>query len=282
MLFFFFCTFFTLVSAPRHWRVGDDEKTSTARRVIKAKPIMLPVDSQPLRKRRKGKRVNDDLNGSHLTEFPTIEETIATATPLPSGAPQGVLVEPGGRPIYPRTQYTISRAHVTMDQAAQTPENPYSLQGGYDTVASLPPAAVSSVPPQVLYSTGMAQPGQEGGLTSATSKRHQGHPLKSFSVPAPPPQSAPGTPQPKHVVRPHGSSSPYKKTGLLASSSGAPPGGSTPSKGKGRVTKSPPTNAEDTSRIQPSYSTEELNQEMANLEGLMKDLNAITASEFEC
>jgi len=30
--------------------------------------------------------------------------------------------------------------------------------------------------------------------------------------------------------------------------------------------------------IQPSYSTEELNQEMANLEGLMKDLNAITAS----
>lgn len=35
-------------------------------------------------------------------------------------------------------------------------------------------------------------------------------------------------------------------------------------------------------RLQPSYSTEELNQEMANLEGLMKDLNAITASEFEC
>jgi len=34
--------------------------------------------------------------------------------------------------------------------------------------------------------------------------------------------------------------------------------------------------------LQPSYSTEELNQEMANLEGLMKDLNAITASEFEC
>lgn len=35
-------------------------------------------------------------------------------------------------------------------------------------------------------------------------------------------------------------------------------------------------------RLQASYSTEELNQEMANLEGLMKDLNAITASEFEC
>lgn len=33
---------------------------------------------------------------------------------------------------------------------------------------------------------------------------------------------------------------------------------------------------------QPSYSSEDLNQEMANLEGLMKDLNAITASEFDC
>ena len=31
-----------------------------------------------------------------------------------------------------------------------------------------------------------------------------------------------------------------------------------------------------------SYSTEELNQEMANLEGFMKDLNAVTAKEFGC
>lgn len=40
--------------------------------------------------------------------------------------------------------------------------------------------------------------------------------------------------------------------------------------------------AEEMQRLQPSTSTEELNQEMANLEGLMKDLSAITASEFEC
>lgn len=33
-----------------------------------------------------------------------------------------------------------------------------------------------------------------------SSKRLQGHPLKSFSVPAPPPQSAPSTPaQQKHA-----------------------------------------------------------------------------------
>jgi len=37
------------------------------------------------------------------------------------------------------------------------------------------------------------------GLESNASKRLQGHPLKSFSVPAPPPQSAPSTPaQQKH------------------------------------------------------------------------------------
>ena len=34
--------------------------------------------------------------------------------------------------------------------------------------------------------------------------------------------------------------------------------------------------------FQKSLSTEELSAEMANLEGLMKDLNAITQQEFEC
>lgn len=40
--------------------------------------------------------------------------------------------------------------------------------------------------------------------------------------------------------------------------------------------------SDEIQRLAPSTSTEELNQEMANLEGLMKDLSAITASEFEC
>ena len=34
--------------------------------------------------------------------------------------------------------------------------------------------------------------------------------------------------------------------------------------------------------FQKSLSTEELTAEMANLEGLMKDLNAITQQDFEC
>lgn len=37
------------------------------------------------------------------------------------------------------------------------------------------------------------------GSLSSSEKRQQGHPLKSFSVPAPPPQSAPSTPQQKHI-----------------------------------------------------------------------------------
>lgn len=46
-----------------------------------------------------------------------------------------------------------------------------------------------------------SQPSSTGGGTDSGSgsKRMQGHPLKSFSVPAPPPQSAPSTPaQQKH------------------------------------------------------------------------------------
>ena len=45
-----------------------------------------------------------------------------------------------------------------------------------------------------------------------------------------------------------------------------------------RVPGVPGTDLRPLETIQASYSTEELNQEMANLEGLMKDLNAITAS----
>jgi len=45
------------------------------------------------------------------------------------------------------------------------------------------------------------------------------------------------------------------------------------SPGGGEVPESP---------LHKCYSTEELSQEISNLEGLMKDLNAITASEFQC
>lgn len=58
------------------------------------------------------------------------------------------------------------------------------------------PAPVAHVPPTSGYAPGMSVLAE-----SQAGKRvqGQGHPLKSFTVPAPPPISAPGTPQPKHV-----------------------------------------------------------------------------------
>ena len=108
-------------------------------------------------------------------------------------------------------------------------------------------------------------------------------------VPAPPPQSAP----PVKIVSPNSGnnrqsvnpmttqqSSPYKKTLVGAPVTSPPP----LHKGNNSVGGGVRSGANDLIKspekiIQSSYSTEELNQEMANLEGLMKDLNAITAND---
>jgi neogenin len=72
------------------------------------------------------------------------------------------------------------------------------------------------------------------------------------------------------VIRASQNSSPYKK--------------STTTTPTNRLQSGPfvAHSADEVQSLRPSTSTEELNQEMANLEGLMKDLSAITASEFEC
>uniref|UniRef100_A0A0A9YF81 Fibronectin type-III domain-containing protein n=1 Tax=Lygus hesperus TaxID=30085 RepID=A0A0A9YF81_LYGHE len=231
------------------------ERTSTLRRGSKQKPITLPIDSH-------------------------FREPVATATPVggsmgmgttqvsvsagpPSLVAGGSILAPSGgpaetRPLYPRPQYSMSRVHVTVDPSAV--EDPYGAQ---TTAASTGYECVQ--PPTSTPSFGSAE----------AAKRLQGHPLKSFSVPAPPPQSAPTTPQQKHIVAVRAqASSPYKKAAntSYAGSSTSP----LPMKAKVGAPQ------DDLPRIQASYSTEELNQEMANLEGLMKDLNAITASEFQC
>nr|CAI5828476.1 unnamed protein product [Callosobruchus analis] len=196
---------------------------------------------------------------------------------------------PSNRPSYPRTQYSMPKAHVSLDSNGsiqhQTPENLYSSQPVHtnfeaNSIASQPPPVVH-VPPGGQYAPAMGVIAESQG-----GKRlpNQGHPLKSFTVPAPPPLSAPGTPPAKHIVRP--SLSPYKKLPMMSATSGVSGGGSsTPSSTPtSRINPSnpPPHTTEETQRLHPSHSTEELNQEMANLEGLMLTLNAITANEFEC
>ncbi|KRJ99437.1 neogenin isoform X3 [Drosophila yakuba] len=172
------------------------------------------------------------------------------------------------RPQYPRTQYSHqNRSHMTMEAGlsqqsltqpqsnsmAQTPEHPY---GGYDAN---------------FCNAGNAAAGNGCVSTIESSKR--GHPLKSFSVPGPPPTGG-ATPVNKHTpavtIRPQ-NQSPYKKPSFSAATPNRLQGG-------GSVVHS----TDEIQRLAPSTSTEELNQEMANLEGLMKDLSAITANEFEC
>lgn len=131
-----------------------------------------------------------------------------------------------------------------------------------------------------------------GGVSTIESTK-RGHPLKSFSVPGPPPTGG-QTPINKHskfakiifynelcinihifsapavTIRPQ-NQSPYKKPSFSAA---------TPNRLQGGPSVAHST--DEIQRLAPSTSTEELNQEMANLEGLMKDLSAITANEFEC
>ncbi|XP_022248687.1 neogenin-like [Limulus polyphemus] len=161
----------------------------------------------------------------------------------------------------------------------------------YEQVPSSPPITIAMGTGQHSTYTNPHHPNIGGENT--IGKRPIGHPLKSFSVPAPPPESAPSTPQPKHIaVCPQGVASPLKKTryvgdinvSSLTNSSSPHP---VPVNTHPAVTATPnlpdlTSRFEKEDEVASSCSTEELNQEMANLEGLMKDLNAITASEFEC
>ncbi|XP_025153044.1 neogenin isoform X5 [Harpegnathos saltator] len=236
-------------------------------------------------------------NSSSLDKRTYVPSYMATATPIVNTSMSQPTIHSSCsdtssvRQNYPRTvaQYSLSRAHVTLEPTPESSPDSCNIPNSYEPLQS-----------QLSYGTsgqsysGNAQyaPGHYGnssqpmssntvGVESNSSKRLQGHPLKSFSVPAPPPQSAPSTPaQQKHgvsqvTVRPTMSGSPYKKPPQSSSSQLA---------AKNRLASVSNTahTSEEVERLKPSYSTEELNQEMANLEGLMKDLNAITASEFEC
>ncbi|KAK2579403.1 hypothetical protein KPH14_003264 [Odynerus spinipes] len=254
---------------------NTDEKCSTlsrqhSRGSHKPKLITLPVDSAP------------------------VHQPIATATPIVNSSLSQPTIHstctdaPSVRQNYPRTvaQYSLSRAHITLEPTPESSPDSCNMPSSYEPLQSQLPYSQSgqSYSGGSQYASGhygnSNQPASSTtALDTSASKRLQGHPLKSFSVPAPPPQSAPSTPaQQKHgvsqvTVRPTISGSPYKK-----------PQGSTSQLAKNRLASvsNPAHTSEEVERLKPSYSTEELNQEMANLEGLMKDLNAITASEFEC
>ncbi|GBL86951.1 Neogenin [Araneus ventricosus] len=225
---------------------------------------------------------------------------LSATTPVPNGgleSPYEMGSSGLARPIYPRTQYNIPHAHVTIDAAhpgssSSTLTSPSTrTHHPYDQVTSptlhitLGGASVlGGGTPAQQHATYASNPNTSAAectsVSGTLSKRPPNHSLKSFSVPAPPCQSAPTTPQPRHIVKPQQVASPQKK---LVTSGGP----ATPSSQQSTLKSRPSTmprqqDGSEKEDLPPSYSTEDLSVEMANLEGLMKDLNAITASEFEC
>ncbi|KAF0313218.1 Neogenin [Amphibalanus amphitrite] len=205
-------------------RSEDRLNAQLQRRSFKPKPIVVPIDVAQ----------NADPGSS--------------ATALANGTVET-------RPVYPRTQFSISRAGVEPPPppAPSAPESHYGAGLGLTSASSSEAAGPAGLPPG--YSASSASSIDSGSLGKRVPPPT--HPLKSFGVPAPPPPLPAG---------PRALGSPLKRPSF-ASSPRASDG---------------PCSREEMLPLQPSYSTEELTQEMANLEGLMKDLNAITASEFQC
>ncbi|XP_045125604.1 neogenin-like isoform X4 [Portunus trituberculatus] len=185
-----------------------------------------------------------------------------------------------GRPGYSMPQFSSAGSQGYNSPA----ENPYSPNPTSSGLAgtmgpggtpleglSLPPQPSQTLLGSLGGPSGSSQYSTINGEGSNTLGKRSGNPLRSFSVPAPP-QSAPTTPQPKHIVP--GSS------GL--SSSAGPAGPSGRWTGPSMRVDSLPEHEEANEALLHGYSTEELSQEMANLEGLMKDLSAITANQFNC
>uniref|UniRef100_A0A6A7FSF1 Neogenin n=2 Tax=Hirondellea gigas TaxID=1518452 RepID=A0A6A7FSF1_9CRUS len=160
------------------------------------------------------------------------------------------------------------------------PPPPPSLLGGMGVMA--PSSSSSGLHPLYSESNTLGKQASAG-----KSSNTPGGPLRSFSTPAPPVHSAPTTPHPKHYGGLHAPSSPFKKlppSGCpLGPPTAAPPvGGRRVLPPIGRVDSLPEEEDRVGCEMVGGVSTEELSQEMANLEGLMKDLSAITASQFSC
>jgi neogenin len=176
---------------PNYMGVSPDDKI---KRTVRSKPIItLPVDSKPPR------------------------EPIATPINTTSLSQSSSDSTPSSRPSYPRTQYNMARAHVTVDSSLSNPpsENPYALHPPgwiesniryrynlkigvffYRGSFSQPPPVAAHIAASSQYAPGLGVLAESQGGKRVQA---QGHPLKSFTVPAPPPISAPGTPQPKHI-----------------------------------------------------------------------------------
>ncbi|GAB1601234.1 neogenin isoform X9 [Argonauta hians] len=174
---------------------------------------------------------------------------------------------------YPRSIIRPKPIMISVD-----PTQPMSRDPPVSTVTAVPnghfassespqsQVAVRPVYPRTQYNTQYSTPPRvhAGDVSQTTSSLH-----------------VRAVPQPNTRVKPQQSSSPYKRPNPPVSSGPIKPRSPMPI-----VTAKAPDvtlkSGKEESEMQKSLSTEELTAEMANLEGLMKDLNAITQQEFEC
>ncbi|CAG9865498.1 unnamed protein product [Phyllotreta striolata] len=231
---------------------------------------------------------HDGINTNSLDKRGYVPNYVAIATPINSTTLSQSSNDstPSSRQPFVRTQYSMpARAQMPVDPNFphnQAAENVYITHpvahNPHDAGTPLSSGYIGH--PQPVPTGGYNTPTGSGWAVDGTKRiQAQGHPLKSFTVPAPPPLSAPGTPQAKHIVTVRPTTSPYKKA---PATGGSPPTGTGVATSRISASNPPPYTVDEIQRLKPSHSTEELNQEMANLEGLMLTLNAITANEFEC
>lgn len=153
---------------------------STLRKSAKTKPILIPADQ------------STPVNG-------TISLEPSTAL---------------SRPLYPRTQFNIARAHVTLDanDSTQNISNSHHIHHFYDPVATPhlqmginSTSGTSQMASNSAYSSGISSqviPSNGPSLITSnmTGKRQLGHSLKSFSVPSPPVQTTCNIPTSTHHI----------------------------------------------------------------------------------
>lgn len=267
------------VDKKRHSYVGESGYPSSSderyqpvqpRNIIRPKPITLPVDTQP-----------------------PPREPMATITALPNGHMLGysenVLTQGpiGMRPIYPRTQYNTQYTgqapprvhagdipHTAQSKAAlsESEEGDGPSADGLDDGGALYVSRIGYGPRSPESPTGYFQGGDSS--QHALGRVGRGYSLLSAA------DNGSATPTPRHIgrVKPQPNLSPYKKPSPPVASGPVKARSPMPLTSKPDVTQ----HSKSDSDMTKSLSTEELSAEMANLEGLMKDLNAITQQEFEC
>ncbi|XP_019622379.1 PREDICTED: neogenin-like isoform X7 [Branchiostoma belcheri] len=231
---------------------------------------MKPVDPQPMdgpqMDRRRNSFVGTDDDDLDYSSIPPVRR--------PPFKPKPIMIPVDHQPPPPRDPIATSVTLNHPDPRPVSPSRPLYPRTQYS--ANIPRSV--SVEPSPMNDERSYTPSSEARSLGA----RPAHPLKSFSVPGPPPpppyNSLPTTPQSSHLSEPKPGPSSTLSTPLSTPSKPQTPADMYPDP----QTLQPPPLPEAPPGSEHSYEDDDLTTEMANLEGLMRDLNAITQSELNC